>query len=81
MIRLMGLPAVERAPQVRLERTTEAVMLWFLGVEDERPVHRVALPRYTLNAGEDLETAELDLLARLRRLGYDARRISPRAEP
>jgi len=81
MIRLMGLPAVERAPQVRLERTADAVVLWFLAVGDERPVHRVAVPRYTLDTREDLETAELDLLAQLQRLGYDARRITPRAEP
>lgn len=81
MIRLMGLPGVARAPQVRLERTADGVVLWFLTSQGERPVQRVLVPGYTLAAEEDRETADLEVLAQLQRLGYDARRIVPRVEP
>ena len=80
-IRLMGLPDVALAPEVRLERTVDEVVLWFLGADDERPVQRVAVPRYTLGDAEDIEAAELGLLAQLQQRGHDARRLAPRVEP
>jgi hypothetical protein len=81
VIRLMGLPSVARAPLVRLERTEDAVVLWFLGAEGEEPVQQIAVRRTLLGADEDLETVELDVLARLQRMGYDARLIPPGPAP
>ncbi len=81
MIRLMGLPSLARAPHVRLERTEEAVVLWFLGAEGAAPVQQIAVRRSLFGADEDLETIELDVLARLQRMGYDARLIPPRPAP
>jgi len=82
VIRLLGLPTPGRAPHVRIEGTPDDVVLWFLGDErqDVPAVRRIAVPRYTLGDG-DPETIELEVLARLQDLGYDARRIAPRAEP
>jgi hypothetical protein len=81
VIRLMGLPSVARAPEVRLERSADSVVLWFLGADDERPVQRVVVPGYALADGEDPETVDLRVLAQLRRLGYDARGVAPGPTP
>jgi hypothetical protein len=70
MIRLMGLPAVARYPEVSVTREDERLILRFGGLGDEQVM---AVPLEYVGA-EDEEAAELRLLAQLQRFGYRARR-------
>lgn len=66
----MGLPPADRFPCVAVAREPEGLRLSFTGAGETRVVD---VPAWTL-AGEDLEGAELALLARLQGLGFEARR-------
>ena len=66
MLRLTGLPPVSGFPNVAVERDGEGLVLRFGGAGAERTIE---IPLWTLE-GQDLETAQLSLLARLQDLGY-----------
>ena len=71
MLRLAGLPNVARYPEATVTRDGERILIRFSG-----PYHGeqdVSIPLGYVGA-EDDETAELELLAQLQRIGYDARR-------
>jgi hypothetical protein len=70
MIRLMGLPAVARYPEVSVTREDERLILRFGGLGNEQVM---AVPLKYVGA-EDEEAAELRLLAQLQQIGYRARR-------
>jgi hypothetical protein len=78
VLRLTGLPSVSSAPEVRVERTQTAVVLWFLGAPGAPPLRRVDVPVRLVGEEIDAETAQLDLLAWLGQLGYAAAPVSPR---
>lgn len=78
MLRLMGLPSVARFPRATVQRRAGRFELLFHGGE-----HTTALDvdfRY-LGEVDDLETVELDLLARLQQIGYKVDRLAPEDEP
>ena len=77
MLRLTGLPAVATAPEVRVERSGETLVLWFLGAPGAPPVRRIDVPLRLLGPEVDAETAALDLLAQLGRMGYTASPVAP----
>ena len=71
MLRLAGLPNVARYPEATVWRDEERLLIRFSG-----PYYGeqdVGVPLKYVGA-EDDETAELELLAQLQRIGYDARR-------
>jgi hypothetical protein len=66
VIRLTGLPALSRCPDVRVARAAGGIEIRFSG-----PDHELAMDvedRYL--GGQDPEEAELRLLARLAEMGY-----------
>jgi len=71
MLRLTGLPHRGRYPEATVQRDAENILIRFSGPYHGEQEVRVPL-KYT-NA-EDDETVELELLAQLQRVGYDARR-------
>ena len=75
VLRLTGLPAPRRCPVATVRRTPGVIELRFACVDGaELPFDvDVAL----LGPGADPETEELRLLARLREMGYDVRRLEP----
>jgi hypothetical protein len=78
MLRLMGLPNVARFPKATVQRRRDRFELLFRGEEQTRLVE-VGF-RY-IGEIDDLESAELGLLARLQELGYDVDRREPEDEP
>jgi hypothetical protein len=77
MLRLMGLPHVARFPKATVQRRTDRFELVFHGGEHTTLVE-VAF-RY-LGEIDDLESAELGLLAQLQELGYHVDRRAPEGE-
>ncbi len=72
MLRLMGLPRVERYPEATVVRDGERILIRFGGLAEEQTM---SVPlRYV---GGDEEAAELRLLAQLQQIGYKARRGRP----
>src|SRR5215211_6196579 len=70
MLRLMGLPRVERFPEATVIREDERILIHFGGLSEE---HWMSIPMKYVGA-EDEEAAELRLLAQLQRIGYKTRR-------
>jgi hypothetical protein len=69
MLRLMGLPRVERFPEATVTRDDEHLVIRFGGLDEEQTM---SVPlKYV---GGDEETAELRLLAQLQHIGYRVRR-------
>ncbi|MCA1716951.1 MAG: hypothetical protein LC781_08925 [Actinobacteria bacterium] len=69
MMRLMGLPRVERYPEATVTREDEHLVIRFGGLEDEQTM---SVPlKYV---GGDGEVAELRLLAQLQQIGYKVKR-------
>ena len=75
MLRLTGLPAPRRCPVATVRRTPSAIELRFSCVDGEELPFDVDVA--LLGPGADPEAEELRLLARLRELGYDVRRLAP----
>jgi hypothetical protein len=73
MLRLMGLPRVERFPEATVTREDEKLVIHFGGLEHEQVM---SIPLEYVGA-EDEEAAELRLLAQLQRIGYRVERGSP----
>ncbi len=71
VLRLVGLPNVARYPEATVTRDAEGILIRFSGRYHGEQVMSVPL-KYV--GAEDEETAELELLAQLKRIGYDARR-------
>jgi hypothetical protein len=78
MLRLTGLPNVNRFPKVTVQRRPGRFELLFHGGGHSQAID-VAF-RY-LGPTVDLEGAELDLLARLQQIGYEVERKPPEDEP
>ena len=72
MLRLMGLPRVERYPEATVTRDEERILIHFGGLAEE---HLMSVPLKYVGA-EDVEAAELRLLAQLQQIGYRVRRGS-----
>ena len=70
MLRLTGLPSPSRYPRATVRRGEGRIEIVFSG--DEGATRIDADPRL-LGPIEDLESVELDLLAKLQAQGYDAR--------
>jgi hypothetical protein len=68
MMRFTGLPPATRFPDVALVRGEEHLELRFTGADDTRTLE---IPLWTLE-GQDIEAAELRLLAELQARGYRA---------
>ena len=69
MMRLMGLPRVERYPEASVTREVEHLVIRFGGLDGEQ---KMSVPlKYV---GGDEEAAELRLLAQLQQVGYRVRR-------
>jgi hypothetical protein len=68
MLRLTGLPAVLRFPDVTLRRYDDRFELHFDGRGE---MTTIEIPYFTLE-GEDLEATQLRLLASLQQRGYRA---------
>jgi hypothetical protein len=66
MLRLTGLPPASRFPDALLVHDGEHLELRFGGAGETRTVE---IPLWTL-AGQDIEAAQLRLLAELQQLGY-----------
>jgi hypothetical protein len=75
VLRLTGLPAPARCPVATVRRTPYRIELRFLCVGGEELPFDVDLA--LLGPEADPEAEELRLLARLREMGYDVRRITP----
>ena len=73
MLRLMGLPRVARFPEATVTRDDEKIHIRFGGLGDEQTM---SVPLKYIGA-EDEEAAELQLLAQLQKIGYQARRARP----
>jgi hypothetical protein len=73
MLRLMGLPRVERFPEATVVREEERILIYFGGLAEER---LMSVPLKYIDA-EDEEAAELQLLAQLQQIGYRTRRGRP----
>jgi hypothetical protein len=74
MLRLTGLPHVARFPKATVTRHEDGFELLFHGGEYSR---RMDVELRYLEDADDLEMAELRLLARLQELGYEVERRSP----
>jgi hypothetical protein len=70
MLRLMGLPDVAHFPEATVVRDGENMYIRFGGLAEER---LMSVPLKYISA-EDEEAAELQLLAQLQNIGYQARR-------
>jgi hypothetical protein len=73
MLRLTGLPHVARFPKATVTRQARCFEVLFHGDEHSR---RVDIDFRYLDEADDLELAELTLLARLQDLGYEIERRS-----
>jgi hypothetical protein len=76
MLRLMGLPRVERFPVATVIREAERILIRFGGLKDEQ---WMGVPLKYLVA-EDGEASELRLLAELQRIGYQVERGAPHVD-
>ena len=74
MLRLTGLPAVSRCPKASVRRASARIELRFSGPECDEGFD---IDPALLGEGEDLEVAELRLLAQLEALGYAVERLAP----
>jgi hypothetical protein len=70
VLRLTGLPAPARYPRATVRRAQERLEIVFSGDEGAT---RIDADLRLLGPIEDLESVELDLLAKLHAQGYDAR--------
>ena len=71
MIRLTGLPATSRCPDVSVGRGEDRIEIRFSG-----PGHEVSMDvEHRFLGGADPEEEELRLLARLEEMGYRVRRV------
>ena len=70
MLRLTGLPSPSRYPRAMVRRGEERIEIVFSGDEGAT---RIDADLRLLGPIEDLESVELDLLAKLQAQGYDAR--------
>ena len=70
----MGLPNVARYPEATVRRDDERMLIRFSGRYYGEQTMSVPL-EYV--GAEDDETAELELLAQLQRIGYRVKRASP----
>ncbi len=75
MIRLVGLPNVARYPEATVTRDEKGILILFSGPYYGEQEMSVPL-KYV--GAEDDETVELELLARLQQIDYDARRGAAR---
>jgi hypothetical protein len=75
VLRLTGLPAPRRCPVATVRRLPGVIELRFRCVDGEELPFDVDLA--LLGPEADPETEELQLLARLRELGYEVRRLTP----
>ena len=78
MLRLVGMPSTTRYPRVTVTPSDAGFELRFHGLEDET---RRYVDLEELGEVEDLETTELQLLARLQQLGYEVERGTPQDGP
>lgn len=69
MLRLMGLPSVERYPEATVTRSEEHIEIHFSGKDGEQTM---TVPLKYVSGDE--EAAELRLLAQLKNMGYRVRR-------
>jgi hypothetical protein len=75
MLRLMGLPHVDRYPEATVTREGEQLRIRFGGLDHEQTM---SVPlKYV---GGDGEEAELRLLAQLQQIGYRVERVPPQAD-
>jgi hypothetical protein len=74
-MRLTGLPAPRRCPVATVRRTPSVIELRFACVDGEELPFDVDVA--LLGPEADPEAEELRLLARLRELGYEVRRLEP----
>lgn len=74
MVRLMGLPRVERYPIATVVRRDDRFEIVFAGTHGD---HTIDVPLRLLGALDDIESVELRLLADLQRLGYEVTRAPP----
>lgn len=72
MLRLMGLPRVERFPEATVTREDEKLVIYFGGLEHEQVM---SVPLKYVEGDE--EAAELRLLAQLQEIGYRVERVPP----
>ncbi len=70
-MRLTGLPNVARYPEATVTRDEESILIRFSGRYSGEQTMSVPLKYVGV---EDEENVELELLAQLQRIGYDARR-------
>jgi hypothetical protein len=70
VLRLMGLPAPSRYPRASVRHAGDRIEIVFSG---EEGATLVDVDLRLLGPIEDLESVELDLLAKLQAQGYDAR--------
>jgi hypothetical protein len=75
VLRLTGLPAPQRCPVATVHRVPGVIELRFLCIDGEELPFDVDTA--LLGPEADPEAEELRLLARLRAMGYDARRLDP----
>jgi hypothetical protein len=78
VLRLTGLPNVARFPRATVQRRDDRFELAF---HDGQETTRIDVAFRHLGEIDDLELAELDLLAQLQRLGYEVERLQPEDEP
>jgi hypothetical protein len=74
MLRLMGMPASARCPEVTVRRGKQRIELRFRGPECDEGFD---VDLEMLGPEADPESAELRLLAQLESLGYDVERLPP----
>jgi hypothetical protein len=74
MLRLMGLPATSRCPDVTVQRRADGLELRFSGPGAEQVID---VDARLLGPGADVEHEELVLLHELGRRGYRVRRLAP----
>jgi hypothetical protein len=73
VLRLTGLPAPRRCPVATVRRTPGVIELRFLCLDGRELPFDVAVDQ--LGPDADPEAEELRLMARLRDMGYDVRRL------
>jgi hypothetical protein len=74
VLRLMGLPAISRCPEVSVRRRPAALELRFSGPDCYQAFD---VDANLLGPEADMELEELTLLADLERRGYHVRRLAP----
>ena len=74
MLRLTGLPSIDRCPRAEVRRSPGRIELRFLGPDCDQALD---VELGLLGPDEDPESVELRLLARLREIGYDVERLAP----